>query len=533
MNKGANKGANLIPAPRRAVGGTATFALRSGAVVALGDATLTGIVERFCADVARYAGLELVAQAGGVGEPAVRIELAQVPELDALPPPIGIDPAGDAARDEGYSLVVERDGVMVRAPEAIGVARALTTLVQLAATAERGADGSVTLPSIRIVDAPRFAWRELVFDVARTHFTSDEVRRVIDLAALYKFNVLALHLTDDQGWRLPVGRPERDPGGDEAFYTEAELRELIAYAEDRFVTVVPEVDFPGHVRALFRLRPELQSGRNMVEAEPTPGWEVRSAWLDPDLAATWPVVEEVWRGVADIFPSSYVNIGGDEAFGMPDDLYRGFMHRFVPFVRSLNKRTVGWQESVRAITDADHVIGYWISGHRSTLPVDRTVKLPGPPEVAETYLRSREDIDAAVAHSMRIRVLPLSNAYLDRPYAEPSTDTEQEERRQRVGQQGYPRKTIAEMFEWDPATALDPGVGPRNLAGAGCAIWCETIRDFGDLTFLLLPRLCGVAQKAWGDSQVTWEAHSAALPDHAPLWSRDGLTWFRSSVIDW
>ena len=127
------------------------------------------------------------------------------------------------------------------------------------------------MPSAHIFDYPRYAWRGLSLDVARTLLVPDEVRRVIDLLALYKLNVLHLHLTDDQGWRLPVGRSADSARAEAGFYSVEDLRSLVAYAEDRFVTLLPEVDTPGHTSALVQLHPELDTGRNQFEFELPPG----------------------------------------------------------------------------------------------------------------------------------------------------------------------------------------------------------------------------------------------------------------------
>src|SRR5262249_30280241 len=157
-----------------------------------------------------------------------------------------------------------------------------------------------SLRGVRILDAPRYAWRGLSLDLAREWFTLDEVRRVVDLLALYKLNVLHLHLTDDQSWRLPVGRPAGS--ADPRFYSPQGLGALVAYAAERFVTLVPEVDTPGHASALVRMHPGLDTGRNRVEFELPPGHTHHAVWLDPELPATFEVIEEVLSGVAEIFP---------------------------------------------------------------------------------------------------------------------------------------------------------------------------------------------------------------------------------------
>ena len=396
----------------------------------------------------------------------------------------------------------------------------------------RGRSG---LPAARILDAPRYAWRGLSLDVARTFFTVEEIRRVIDLLEFYKLSVLHLHLTDDQAWRLPMGRPVSGepslPGDD--FYREEDLRALAAYATDRFVTIVPEIDTPGHATALMRLHPELNTGRNEVDYEILPGHERHAVWLDPELPATFGLMEQVLAGVAAIFPGPYLHIGADEPRGMPDEAYLSYVRRLRRLVRSLGRRPLGWQETARAGLRPDDVIQFWLTG----------IELPPhvPPQVraqvdAELAL-ARRDVEAAVSVSVPVIVSPLPYCYLDVPYAEPSADAAQANRLGRLGLRVYAPRTVAESFGWDPGEALGPGRAGQ-VAGVEAAIWAETITGFDDLTFLLLPRLPGVAGKAWSTRPPAgppdaWPAHRERLARHGRLWAQDGLTYFRASTVNW
>jgi hexosaminidase len=175
------------------------------------------------------------------------------------------------------------------------------------------------------------------------------------------------------------------------------------------------------------------------------------------------------------------------------------------------------------------VIQYWFSG----------IALPAstPPEVREQMdadlAMSRRDIGTAMAASVPVIVSPLSHCYLDVPYAEPSSDLGQAERQGRVGLRLYSPKTVAESFDWEPTEALGPGRA-AHVAGVEAAIWAETISNFDDLCFLLLPRLAGIAQKAWSDPRsATWTDHRDRLARHGRLWAQDGLTYFRTSTVDW
>jgi hexosaminidase len=501
----------VIPAPVRFDAADGHFAPRPGTPIAYPAVPeLAPIAERFSEEVSRRTGLRFAPTARGrpgpdhPSEPTIRIELAAEPEL---PTPHGLSPSGGSPPDERYALTITADEILVRAAEPVGVARGLTTLTQLLAATPGG------IPGGRIADAPRYAWRGLSLDLARTYVTPDEIRRVIDLLALYKLNVLHMHLTDDQSWRLPAGRP----AGIETPYRHDELRALVAYAADRFVTVVPEVDLPGHVEALLAMHPELTSGRTQQGA----------AWLDPTVPATFPLVEEVLTGVAGIFPSPYLHLGGDEPWGMPRDLYVEFVRRARAFARDLGKRPLGWQESARAGLDDTDIVQYWLSGitFAPSLPAEIRAKIDADLDL------SRRDVEAVITAKVPVIVSPQSHCYLDVPYAEPSADPAQADRQGRVGNRLYAPMTVAASFDWEPAEA--PGAeSAAQVAGVEAAIWTETISDFDDLTFQLLPRLPGVASKAWSPPQ-TWAEHRGRLARHARLWEQDDLTYFRTSAVSW
>jgi hexosaminidase len=504
----------VLPAPVRFDATDGQFTPRSGTPITYSARELAPIAERCSEEISRRTGLRVVPAARGrpgPDEPSIQIELAAANES---PTPQGLSPTGGTPPDERYDLTITAGQVLVRAAEPVGVARALTTLTQLLVASPGG------IPGARIADAPRYAWRGLSLDLARTYVTPTEIRRVIDLLALYKLNVLHMHLTDDQSWRLPVGRPGTQTS-DDAPYSKDDLRALVAYAADRFVTLVPEVDMPGHMSAFMAMHPELTSGRHQD------GHETTAAWLDPTVPATYPLVEEVLTGVAGIFPSPYLHLGGDEPWGMPHDLYVDFVRRTRAIVRDLGKRPLGWQESARAGLDATDIVQYWLSGIAAEpgLPAEVQAKID-----ADLAL-SRRDVETAITAKVPVIVSPQSHCYLDVPYAEPSADPAQADRQGRVGLRLYRPMTVAESFDWDPSGALGRGRAAQ-VAGVEAAIWTETISDFDDLTFQLLPRLPGIADKAWSAPQ-TWAEHRDRLARHGRLWEQDDLTYFRTSAVNW
>ena len=309
-------------------------------------------------------------------------------------------------------------------------------------------------------------------------------------------------------------------------------RDLVGYAADRFVTIVPEIDTPGHTAALLRLRPDLRSGRNEVEYEFLPGHRRRAVWLDPDLPATFELMEQVLAGLAAIFPGPYLHIGADEPRGMPDEVYASYVRRLRRLVRILGKQPLGWQESARAGLGPDDIVQLWLTG----------IDLPAsaPPQVraqveAEVAL-SRRDAETVAAASVPVIVSPLAHCYLDVPYADPPADADTRRRRSGTAASACgstrPRPSPTRSGG-SPPIRSGPGRAAQ-VAGVEAAIWAETISGFDDLSFLLLPRLPGVAHRAWSLPEASgWAGHRDRLARHGRLWAQDGLTYFRASTVDW
>ncbi len=367
--------------------------------VSCSDTTLAAVTGRFCSDLERRTGIRARITPGD-RPGTVSVGPGDDPGLARLAPPLGIYPA-DRPGDESYALTIDGDGALIRVREPVGAWRALTSLLQLAAATPRDADGLITLAARRVLDAPRFAWRGLSLDVARRFFPPAQIRRIVDLLALYKLNVLHLHLTDDEAWRIEAGRPAgaREPDG--TFYTGSELRDLVRYAAERFVAVVPEIDSPGHAAALVGLRPELRSGRNLVSYKRLSGISHRSAWLDPELPGTMDIISGAFAELAQIVPGPFVHVGGDEAWRMPEDAYRDYVRKLLPAVRELAKRPIGWQELVRAGADTVQAIQYWMSPGSFQAFTEPELPSEAAAMVADNVARTRADVERALRHGSR------------------------------------------------------------------------------------------------------------------------------------
>jgi hexosaminidase len=543
----------VIPAPARVDSpGGEPFVLDDSVRIVFLLEELRSVAKRFAADIEGQSGIRLsLAEAGGANQEAtIFLELAtDAAEWDELPGTVGARADDGDAEGERYRLRIEQGEVRIRATAPEGIHRGLTTLRQLIGTRQ-----PVTLPPVDILDAPRFAWRGLTLDTARTFWSVDQVRQVIDLLTLYKFNVLHLHLTDSEGWRIEIeswpkltgiggqGAAANRPGG---FYTKREFADLVVYAAERFITIVPEIEMPGHTGAVFRAYPELSGDGSGGEEELSQPAMLQ--WFHPDHPRVFGFITDVLTEVAALTPGAYLHIGGDEAFGMDDELYQRFMSRARPIVRALGKKVVTWQEAARAGLDPEDIAQYWLEFDPDQFrefdvdAIPEEVRLPDgsklTPEVlaaiGETMAKSGGDVDKALAAGAKVIVSRGAHAYLDTPYGEPSAEPAQEAERARLGMPFYPNSTIEQFFGWDPAI-VHPSLREEVVAGVEAAIWCESVESFSDLLFLLLPRLPGIGEKGWSRPEASaWPDYQPRLAAQAPFWRDRDWNFFQSSLVEW
>jgi hexosaminidase len=445
--------------------------------------------------------------------------------------------------DEGYLLRVAGDRIEIDARRPVGLHRALTTLRQLVLVAS--AEGHRSVEPLEVSDACRYPWRGLSLDVARCFFDIAEVKRVIDLLSFYKLNVLHLHLTDDQGWRIDVpalpalsrvggSRSEGEhPAG---CYTLEDYRDIVEYAAERYVTVVPEIDMPGHCAAAIAAYPELGG----------PGTDAGPAnLLHPDRKGVMEFVASVLGELAAATPGPYLHIGGDEAFGLGGDPYRRFVAAAREIVRSLGKTPVTWQEGAAAPMVAGDVLQHWLAfdpaieailatGDATGRPLPEGFAFPMEmvPRLASSVRRSRADLARAVGEGARVVLSPATHTYLDRPYSEGSVLGGQGELADRLGLRVYAPATVEEFFDWDPAAALPFPLEAGAVLGVEAAMWSESLTGPADLEFMLLPRLAGLAERGWSE-RTDWAGHAARLARHRPAWEARGWAYFASELLPW
>ena len=285
-----------------------------------------------------------------------------------VPVPLSIrclSPEGGADRGEAYRLNVRADGISIEADGPTGALRALATLPQLAGLSPAG----IRIPAQQIRDAPRFAWRGMLLDPARNFLSIETLKRQIDAMERVKLNTL--HLSDDQGFRVESRRyPRLNAGG--PFYTQAQIRDLVAYADARGVRIVPEIDVPGHTRAMVEAYPAI----GIVRQSPIPG--LKMAALNPASPESWRFLNGLFGEMAALFPDPHFHAGGDEvsagiwtdAPGMREWMAKEgladqhavegwFARRMAQLLRARGKTMIGWEEVASAGVDPDVVVQAW------------------------------------------------------------------------------------------------------------------------------------------------------------------------------
>lgn len=487
----------LVPQPRRidtewAVGYSLTSATRIAADPALVEA------RRWLQQVLRPAtGLDLDTQDPTAidpdsGERGIRLLL---------------DPALGA---EEYRLRIETTGVTITAGAAAGAfyaAQVLRQLLPVEAYREAAIHPNTEwiLPAVSIEDAPRFGWRGVMLDVARHFLPKADILRFIDLIAMHRLNVLHLHLTEDQGWRIEITRypkltevggwrresqrgPVRDAPGDGrphgGFYTQDDIREIVAYAHSRHVSVVPEIDLPGHSQAAIAAYPELGIGVD-EHGQGGPDLEVFTRWgINPNVLNTEDSTVEffinVLDEVMDLFPGTHIGIGGDECpteqwrddprtqqlvreRGLNDvhDLHGWFLNKLSTHIVARGRKPFGWDELLEGDPHPDSTIASWrgMTGARS-----------------------------ALARGFHVVSSPDDQVYLD--YRQSDLPEEPIQVGTPVG--------VADVYAFNPIPA---GATPEEEAlvlGGQANIWTEHLDGVRAVDYAAFPRLCALAETLWG-----------------------------------
>jgi hexosaminidase len=495
---------SVIPIPQNVqTTGGAVFTITSASVVV---ADTTSIDQR-------RAALALVA----VLRPSTGYALPVVASLDSINAAtraptdtarrtiIRLRPVDAKVAREGYTLAADRDSVVITAGAGSGLFHGVQTLRQLLPFGIESHQSAIRMgpwqiPSMTVTDAPRYPWRGAMLDVARHFFTPDEVKQYIDILALYKFSVLHLHLADDQGWRIEIkshpelvakGAPSEVGGGPGGFFTQADYADLVQYAADRYVMIVPEIDMPAHINAALISHPELSCGRRPPAVYTA--INVGFSAICPDSAGTYALLDDVVREIAAMTPAPYMHIGGDEVQALNATQYAHFVGRMQEIVEKHGKRMIGWEEIAKAPIDSTSIVQMW-QGDSLPTPV---------PRGGDLILSGAKKL------------------YLDMKY---TTSTE-------LGLRWAGYNDVRVAYDWDPATAFK-GLGTAHVLGLEAPLWSETIRNITAAEYLAMPRLPAIAEVAWSPAERrSWEDFRLRLAAHAPRWNLLGINFYRSTQV--
>ncbi|KJK36725.1 beta-N-acetylhexosaminidase [Streptomyces variegatus] len=479
----------LIPAPRGAVAGSGEVRLaRHSRLYA--DTAGEGVAHWLSAALRQSTGLPLRegrerddARGDGIG-----LRLAP-----------GLGP-------EEYRLVSDRNGVLIEGGGAAGVFWGAQTLRQLLGPdayrrAPLGRDRAWTVPYLTIEDAPRFRWRGLMLDVARHFMPKDGVLRYLDLMAAHKLNVFHFHLTDDQGWRIEIERHPRlteigswrtrtktghrasplwedKPHG--GYYTQDDIREIVAYAAERHITVVPEIDVPGHSQAAIAAYPEL-GNTDVIDTTALSVWDT---WgINPNVLAptdnTLRFYEGVFEEVLGLFPSEFVHIGGDEC---PKDQWR---------------RSETAQARIRELGLADEdQLQSWFIGHFGTWLAERGRRLIGWDEILEGGLAEGAAVSSWRGYAGGIAAARAGHDVVMCPEQQVYLDHRQDPGPGEPVPIGWVR-TLEDVYRFEPVPPeLTPGEA-RHVLGTQANLWTEVMEDHARVDYQAFPRLAAFAEVAW------------------------------------
>lgn len=466
---------NLIPRPSHvALLDGQAFTLEATARIVAPDAAAP-VAEQLASLLRRGTGFELpIVQDSRPGDIVLEVEET-------------LDGGGEA-----YTLDATGTGIRLTASTPAGLFNGIQTLRQLFPAAVEGADSSAqtwVIPGVEIVDAPRFAYRGLMLDVARSFFTVEQVKEQIDVMTQFKLNALHLHLTDDQAWRIEIHEPANNPSGlpyanltaiggpgavevptampargREGFYTQQDFLDIQAYAASKYVLVIPEIDLPGHVNAALAAIPQLNPDGQAKPMSTTA--EVGWSTLTADLPTTYEFAREVLGQLAALTAGPYLHIGGDEAKVTEHDDYVAMVQQFVRIAAETGKTVVGWNEFAAAELPEGAVIQYW---HGDFEPVVRQVE----------------------NNAAKVLMSPANRTYLDQKYASDSP----------IGLEWVEGGPFdwADYYNWDPAQG---GLKDHQILGVEGALWSETVRDNQQAQWLLYPRAVSLAEVAWSGQEI-------------------------------
>lgn len=469
----------------------------------------------------------------GIGFSKIRSSASQ----GSIPNSIILKISEEGIKDtEGYTLDVSEEHIRIGAPDGAGLFYGIQTLRQLLPKAYKTSvdigNRACKIPTVNIIDSPKFGWRGMMLDVSRHFFPTDSVKRFIDHLARYKFNVFHIHLTDDQGWRFEsekypklteIGawrvdrsgkrwfdrepqRPGEKPtyGG---FYTKDELNDIVVYARSKHIEVLPEIDVPGHSRAIVASYPEL--GCATMPVHVATGGIASNNTVNPGKEEVYRFVEDIIEEVAEIFPFPYIHIGGDEAIktnwytdpfcqkkmkeeGLHDvdELQSYFIKRIEKIVNSKGKKLIGWDEILEGGLAPDATVMSW-RGIRGGIE------------------------SANMGHD--VIMAPNTHAYFDLFQADPKFEPD-----------AFSRLWLKDVHAFNPVIDEITPEKRKHILGGHGALWSEFVANLNHGEYMLLPRMLALSESIWSKNRSDWNELLTNIQHEFRRLDTDGINYSKS-----
>lgn len=460
---------------------------------------------------------------------SIKAQSASAPAAGAIFLGLKNDPS---IKDEGYRLTVTKSGIELYARKEAGIFYGIQTLLQLLPSGiestEEAAPTRWNIPCVTIEDYPRFAWRGLMLDVSRHFFTVNEVKSYIDQMAKYKFNLLHMHLTDDQGWRIEIKSlpkltevgawrvertgsfgtfPKPEPGEKATYggyYTHEDIKELVKYASDRFINILPEIDVPGHSLAAITAYPELSCTPGNYYVSPGdrfmvwPGggqhfYGLLDNTICPALEKNFEFLDKVFTEVAELFPFGYIHMGGDETArnfwekseqikalmqekGLKnlDEVQSYFVKRVEKIINSKGKKMIGWDE----ILDGGLA-----------------------PNAAVMSWRGMKGGIEAAKMGHEVVMSPTDYAYIDYMQGDASMEPPV-----------YASLRLKKVYQFEP---VPDAVDPKLIKGGQGNLWTEQVYNIRQAQYMTWPRGMALAEVLWSPKETkNWEGFVSKVESH-------------------
>lgn len=486
---------SLIPKPVSITSASGCFELKAGAAIYVnGESEELRKIGNYLAERLRLStGFKLEVKSA---------------ETDPGPGNIYLNLTGSQSKpgDESYELSISRKIVKLSAKSPAGLFRGVQTVRQLLPAKIESStrqECEWKIAAGYISDYPDYAYRGAMLDVARHFFSVEDVKRFIDMIASYKMNALHLHLSDDQGWRIEIkswpnlaihGGSTEVGGGEGGYYTQQQYADIVRYANDQYITIVPEIDMPGHINAALSSYAELNCSGKATELYT--GIEVGFSTICTSKEIAYKFADDVIRELAALTTGPYIHIGGDESHATKKEDYIPFVKKVQEIVLAHGKQVMGWDEISLSELTPNAVAHYW---------------------------SNRENAQRAVGQGAKILMSPASKTYIDMKY---DTTTV-------LGQKWAGCIEVDSSYIWNPAT-LVPGIGKENIIGVEAPLWTETITNMEELEYMVFPRLPGIAEIGWSPSSVrNWDDYKIRLGKQADRFKAMNINYYASKQVPW